>query len=126
LKAFQDFTAVIDSSGLCLFISLAEGFGPEDVVPLLEVATGVGFTKENMMLAGERIWNLERLFNLKAGITKADDTLPPRFLKEPMPEGPAKGMVSKLDVMLPEYYKVRGWDKNGVPTPEKLAKLGLK
>ena len=126
LKAFQDITAVIDSAGLCLFVSLAEGFGPDDLVPLLEVATGADYTTESMLLAGERIWNLERLFNLKAGITKADDTLPPRFLKEPMPEGPVKGMVCKLDVMLPEYYQVRGWDKNGVPTPEKLAELGLK
>jgi len=126
LKAFQDLTAVIDSTGLCLFLSLAEGFGPDDLVPLLEVATGADFTKENMILAGERIWNLERLFNLKAGLIKADDTLPPRFLKEPMPEGPVKGRVCKLDEMLPEYYQLRGWDKNGVPTPEKLKELGLK
>ena len=125
VKDFQDFTAVIDSTGLCLFLSLAEGYGPDDVVPLLEVATGESFTKEDIMLAGERIWNLERLYNLKAGLTKADDTLPPRFLKEPMPEGPFKGAVCKLDQMLPEYYQLRGWDTNGVPTAEKLKQLGL-
>jgi aldehyde:ferredoxin oxidoreductase len=125
LKDFQDFTAVIDSTGLCLFLSLAEGYGPDDVVPLLEVATGKSFTKEDIMLAGERIWNLERLYNLKAGLTKADDTLPPRFLKEPMPEGPFKGHVCKLDQMLPEYYQLRGWDTHGVPTAEKLKQLGL-
>lgn len=126
LKTFQDFTAVIDSSGLCLFLSLAEGFGPGDVLSLLNVATGVDYTEEEMMKVGERIWNLERLFNIKAGLTKKDDTLPPRFLKEPMPEGPAKGRVCKLEEMLPEYYKIRGWDENGIPTSKKLEELGLK
>lgn len=125
IKAFQDFTGVIDSSGLCLFVSLAEGFGVNDMVDMLEVCTGAGYTAENVLQAGERIWNMERLFNLKAGITSADDTLPPRFLKEPMPEGPAKGRVSKLDEMLPEYYSLRGWDVNGVPSPGKLSELGL-
>ncbi|MCX5904077.1 MAG: aldehyde ferredoxin oxidoreductase family protein, partial [Proteobacteria bacterium] len=104
IKAFQDLTGVVDSSGLCLFVVLAEGFGVNDMVDMLETCTGAGYTAENVLLAGERIWNMERLFNLKAGITKADDTLPPRFLKEPMPEGPAKGLVSNLDKMLPLYY----------------------
>jgi len=125
LKAFQDLTAVIDSSGLCLFVSLAEGFGVDDMVTLLEVVTGAGYTSENVLQAGERIWNLERLFNLKAGITKADDTLPKRFLEEPMPVGPAKGLVCRLNEMLPEFYNLRGWDENGVPTKGKLAELGL-
>ncbi len=125
IKAFQDLTGVIDSSGLCLFVSLAEGFSVNDMVDMMETCTGAGYTAENVMLAGERIWNMERLFNLKAGLTKADDTLPPRFLKEPMPEGPAKGRVSKLDEMLPEYYSLRGWNADGVPTPGKLTELGL-
>ncbi|GAH09400.1 unnamed protein product, partial [marine sediment metagenome] len=67
----------------------------------------------------------QRLFNLRAGLTAKDDTLPPRMLKEPMPDGPAKGKVVPLDKMLPEYYKLRGWDSNGVPTPQKLKELGL-
>jgi len=125
IKAFQDLTGVIDSSGLCLFVSLAEGFSVDDMVDMLEVCTGAGYTRENVLLAGERMWNMERLFNLKAGITKADDTLPPRFLKEPMPEGPAKGLVSKLDEMLPQYYELRGWNAEGIPSPGKLAELGL-
>ncbi len=125
IKAFQDLTGVIDSSGLCLFVSLAEGFSVDDMVEMLEVCTGAGYTRENVLLAGERIWNMERLFNLKAGITKADDTLPPRFLKEPMPEGPAKGRVSQLETMLPQYYEIRGWTPDGVPTPDKLKALGL-
>ena len=75
--------------------------------------------------AGERIWNLERLFNLKAGLTKKDDTLPERLLNMPVPEGPAKGMVSRLPEMLPEYYQLRGWDENGIPTEQRLKELQL-
>ncbi|MEM3594581.1 MAG: aldehyde ferredoxin oxidoreductase C-terminal domain-containing protein, partial [Candidatus Jordarchaeaceae archaeon] len=62
---------------------------------------------------------------IKAGFTAEDDTLPKRLLKEPMPEGPAKGHVVELDKMLPKYYKVRGWDENGVPTKEKIKELGI-
>jgi len=68
---------------------------------------------------------LERLFNLKAGLTRADDTLPPRMLKDPVPGGFAKGGVVELDVLLPAYYKLRGWDANGVPTAKTLQGLGL-
>jgi aldehyde:ferredoxin oxidoreductase len=79
-----------------------------------------------MMKAGERIWNLERLFNLREGLDPLkDDTLPKRLLEEPLPEGASKGRVSQLPKMLPEYYKTRGWDERGVPTPAKLRELGL-
>ncbi len=77
------------------------------------------------MQAAERVYNLERLFLLGAGITKADDTLPPRMLEEPLTEGPAAGHVVELDAMLSKFYELRGWDENGVPTPEKLQELGL-
>jgi aldehyde:ferredoxin oxidoreductase len=88
-------------------------------------AVGVDISDEEVLKAGERIWNLEKLFNLNAGFTKADDTLPPRLLKEPMPDGPAKGKVVELDTMLKEYYELRGWNKDGVPTKEKLIELSL-
>ncbi|HHI82230.1 MAG TPA: aldehyde ferredoxin oxidoreductase, partial [Rhizobiales bacterium] len=74
---------------------------------------------------GERTWTLERLFNLRAGLTARDDSLPERLLKTPAPSGTAKGKVSELDIMLPEYYSYRGWDKNGVPTDVTLQRLGL-
>ncbi len=128
LKELQDFTAVFDSCGICLFPLSMGGFGEEqqqNIFALLEAATGGGYTVESMLLAGERIWNLERIFNLKAGFTKEDDTLPPRMLEEPLPEGEGKGQVCRLGEMLPEYYQFRGWDENGVPTPEKLSQLGL-
>jgi aldehyde:ferredoxin oxidoreductase len=77
------------------------------------------------MLAGERIWNLERLFNQRAGFTRKDDNLPKRMLTEPLPDGPAKGSTVPLDMMLEEYYKLRGWNEQGRPTEQKLTALGL-
>jgi len=124
-KYMQDFTAVIDSSGMCLFTIFGMGY-ISDYGSILRAVTGLPYSDEELMKAGERIYNLERLFNLKAGLTKQDDTLPPRLLKEPIPSGPSKGEVCDLDRMLPEYYKLRGWDKDGVPTKEKLEELGLK
>ncbi|MGC8565385.1 MAG: aldehyde ferredoxin oxidoreductase family protein [Thermoplasmata archaeon] len=122
-KMFQDLTAVIDSSGICLFTSFA--LGADDYRDMLNVVTGFNYTTEEMMLAGERIWNMERLFDLNAGFTKADDTLPPRMLKEPMPDGPVKGSVVPLDTLIRDYYAARGWDQDGRPTKEKLKSLGL-
>ncbi len=113
----------MDSSGLCLFNTF--GFGAEQILDLLNAATGREYTMESMLAAGERIWNLERLFNLEAGLTQADDTLPPRILSEPIPEGPMAGKVCELGKMLPEYYELRGWTSQGEPTEEKLAQLGL-
>lgn len=122
-KTFQDLTAVVDSSGLCLFNTFA--FGIDEIAEFLKAATGIQINNQELMKTGERIWNLERLFNLKAGLTYKDDTLPERLLKEPIKSGPAKGKVVELEKMLPEYYKLRGWDNEGVPTEEKLKELGL-
>ena len=79
----------------------------------------------SIMEAGERIYNLERQFNKEAGMKPEEDTLPSRLLKEPILEGPSKGMISKLDEMLPEYYELRGW-VDAFPTEETLERLGLK
>jgi aldehyde:ferredoxin oxidoreductase len=123
LKTFQDLTAVVDSSGICLFTTF--GIGLPEISSMLRGVLGEDWTDEEVLKAGERIWNLEKLFNMEAGFTKADDTLPPRLLNEPMPAGPAKGLVSGLDTMLKEYYEVRGWDTEGVPTPEKKSELSI-
>ncbi|HOY65444.1 MAG TPA: aldehyde ferredoxin oxidoreductase family protein [Candidatus Ozemobacteraceae bacterium] len=123
VKAFQDLTAVIDSAGMCLFTSFA--LGMPEYTALINAATGWHSTPEQMMAIGERIWNLERQFNLRAGLTAADDTLPPRLLEVPIAEGPNKGRVVRLSELLPAYYRVRGWGNDGVPTPEKLTELGL-
>ncbi|NOY99164.1 MAG: aldehyde ferredoxin oxidoreductase family protein [Chloroflexi bacterium] len=126
---FQNAFALIDSSGLCVFLAVRYVFSkdrmiwPTRLAQLMSHTTGVEYAPEEVLTAAERIYNLERLFLLKAGSTV--DTLPPRMLNEPLPEGPAKGRVAELDKMLPEFYEVRGWDENGVPTREKLAELGL-
>jgi aldehyde:ferredoxin oxidoreductase len=124
-KHYQDYCAwAYDSLGYCYFLLMDT---PEqDVVDLLESATGVDFGGVDALnRIGERIFTLERLFNLKAGMSAKDDTLPKRFLREPMPEGPSKGQVFEQDQVLPEYYKLRGWDDNGIPLPEKLDELNI-
>jgi aldehyde:ferredoxin oxidoreductase len=123
VRAFQDATAAVDSSGLCLFSTFA--WSLDDFHPQLDAACEGDWDLNRLVEIGERIWNMERQFNLAAGFTGKDDTLPERLLKEAAKTGPAKGMVCGLDQMLPEYYQLRGWDENGVPSPETLQRLGL-
>jgi len=123
VKIFQDLTGVIDSAGLCLFTSFALGLS--DYKDLINADTGFNYTDEELLKVGERIWNIERLFNQKAGIKSIDDTLPNRLLKDPVSSGPNKGKVHLLTELLPEYYSLRGWDEKGVPTDEKIKELGL-
>ncbi len=123
VKAFQDATAAVDSTGLCVFTTFA--WTMEDIAPQVDAACEGGFTAESMLEAGERIWNLERQFNLDAGLTAADDTLPKRLLKDAAKTGPAKGMVNRLDEMLPQYYAARGWTEEGVPTEGTLTRLSV-
>lgn len=122
-KLFHDLTAVIDSMGICVFTTF--GLGLQDFVDIYNSVCGDIYTPETLLEAGDRIWTLEKIFNLRAGINKSDDTLPKRLLEDPISKGPTKGHVHKLDVLLPEYYSLRGWDENGVPTDETLKKLGL-
>ncbi len=123
-KKLQDTgAAAYDAPGLCSFVDSATG--PREVAPILAAATGVPYTVEEILKIGERIHNLERLWNLRAGFTAKDDTLPQRMLREPPPAGPSAGMVNRLPEMLPRYYEIRGWDAEGRPTPAKLAELGL-
>lgn len=122
VKIFQDLTAVIDSMGNCLFTSFA--LGAPQYTALLNAATGTTWTVDEVMEIGDRIFNIERMFNKAAGMKPEDDTLPKRLLEEPIKNGPSTGMISKLDVMLPEYYEKRGWVK-AFPTDETLKKLGL-
>jgi len=123
VKAFQDVTAAVDASGGCIFGTF--GMVPDDFAAMLSALTGVHYSPEDYVKAGERIWNLEREFNLKAGFTAKDDTLPERMLKTPIKTGPSKGLLSHVPEMLPEYYSLRGWSEQGVPTAEKLHELQL-
>ena len=122
-KLFQDLTGVIDSLGMCLFTSFE--LGADDYRDLYNAITGASMSSDDLLRAGERIWNLERVFNLDAGIEPEEDTLPRRLLKEPIPAGPKEGNVHRLEELLPQYYAERGWGDDGRPTEEKLQELGL-
>jgi len=123
VKAFQDATAAFDAAGICIFTSFA--WGLSDVQPQVAAACGEEFTLDRLNEIGERIWNMERDFNNRAGFTSKDDTLPKRLLTEPAKTGPAKGLVNKLPEMLPQYYEIRGWDAEGRLKPETRERLGV-
>ena len=122
-RTTQDFVSMVDSTGLCLFTTAVWGY--DDFAKMINAACDGDWDEDRLKLTGERIWNLEKLYNLKAGLTKADDSLPPRILQDPLPSGFAKGGVNELDKLLPEYYGLRGWDAEGVPGSQKLSELGL-
>ncbi|MFN2190239.1 MAG: aldehyde ferredoxin oxidoreductase family protein, partial [Candidatus Promineifilaceae bacterium] len=128
---YEDAFTLIDSAGLCVFLSVRYVFDddvmlwPTRLTELMNLTTGADYTPETIMQAAERVYNLERLFLLEAGTSKADDTLPVRMLEEPLTDGPAAGHVVELDQMLPRFYELRGWDENGIPSPAKLQELGL-
>jgi len=122
VKLIQDVYSIIDAAVFCKFISFP--LGPEDFTNLLNPITGWGWSVEDLLKTGERIYNIERLYINREGFAGKDDTLPRRLLREPMPTGPSKGYVTKLGAMLGEYYKIRGW-KDGKPTKMKLRELGL-
>lgn len=124
VKDTQDEVAFIDSSGLCSFPAGC-GWSMDDYRQLVDAACEGEWDSERMLETGERIWNLERIFNQKAGLGRKDDTLPKRILEEPAPSGTAKGLVCRLDEMLPEYYQLRGWDDDGNPNAETRKRLGL-
>ena len=123
VKAFQDATAAFDSSGLCIFTSFA--WTLENVAPQMDAACEGEWTPERLAEVGERVWNMEREFNLKAGLTAADDTLPKRLTTEKANTGPAEGKVNGLGEMLPEYYELRGWSADGQVTDDTRQRLGL-
>jgi len=123
----EDMRALADSLELCKFATQGHLGYPENLTDLFYYVTGLKWSAEELRMAGERIVQLERIFNLREGLTAGDDTLPERFLSEPVPDGPAKGRVVRLDPMLEEYYHARGWDrKTGQPLPERLKTLSLK
>ncbi|MGC9435789.1 MAG: aldehyde ferredoxin oxidoreductase family protein [Methanomicrobiales archaeon] len=122
-KTFQDLTAAIDSSGMCLFSSFA--LGAEDYAAVITAVTGMDIDAGELLTIGERIWTLQKLFNLQVGYTREDDTLPDRILTEPLKEGAPAGRVWEREPLLDEYYQVRGWDSDGVPTDATLDRLGL-
>ena len=128
-KTNQDMTAVTDSLIMCLFPPTFGWVTLATYGQLLHSATGVAeFADEDYLITvGERIWNVEKAFNVREGFSRKDDFLPDRFLNEPLSDGPAKGQVFEMDRLLDDYYTARGWDKKtGMPLKETLARLNLK
>lgn len=124
VKAFQDATALVDSAGICVFSTFA--WTMDDIAPQIDAACEGDWSAERCVEVGERIWTMERDFNLAAGLTGKDDTLPKRLIKDiSAKSGPAIGRVNDLGKMLPEYYEIRGWTPEGVPTDETRQRLGL-
>jgi aldehyde:ferredoxin oxidoreductase len=123
VKAFQDATSVVDSSGLCVFTTFA--WTLDDIQPQIAAACEGDWSLDKLNEVGERVWNLERQFNMDAGLTGADDTLPKRLLEEGANTGPAQGKTVGLKEMLTEYYQVRGWTPDGQLTSETRQRLGL-
>jgi len=126
----QHYTAVGDSLVLCRFTG-ERGFGMllnEHFASMVNGVTGFNLSTEDVEQIGERIINLERAYNVREGIRRADDVLPYRVMHEPIPFGPSKGRYcppDELNRMLNEYYTLRGWTSDGVPTKARLAALGL-
>ncbi len=129
VKHFEEMAAIADATGVCKnTYNNMEVLDWAGTAELLRAATGWDITGQEVQRIGERIVNLERLFIAREGISRQDDTLPKRFLEEPLPEGsgPSTGSVLELEPMLDEYYRARGWDvETGLPTREKLEELGL-
>ncbi len=114
---------VVDSISICS--TMRAGVSLKDQAAAYSAVTGIEMTEEKLNLAAERIINLERMFNVKIGFSRRDDTLPKRFLEEAMESGESSGQTVDLDAMLDEYYRTMGWDSNGIPTGTKLQELGI-
>jgi aldehyde:ferredoxin oxidoreductase len=139
----EHFCAVTDSLGICKFSTIEEyALFPEDLAPGVAALWGRPVTGADLLAVGERIVNLERMYNVRQGLSRVDDQLPKRFTEEPVPlyefeEDPTTGetrysaepirfgLLSNFDAMLDRYYALRGWDVNGIPRLETLQRLDL-
>ncbi len=126
---FEDSFSILNALGVCFFVSGKGALGPTHLSRLFSACTGWDTTPEEIMKLGEKIFTLLKIYNVRQGLDRKDDTWPERFFTEPLPEGPTQGSVlskEKIEQLLDEYYMLRGWDvKTGLPTKEKLTELGL-
>jgi aldehyde:ferredoxin oxidoreductase len=120
----QDLMALYDSLSICKF-SLFGGVKLEHLAKWFEMVTGIDMDVQELILAGERIYNVKRLLNLRWGVSPKMDTIPKRMLSQAKKEGPSKGNLPPLDRMLEQYYRCRGWDASGGPGPKKREQLGI-
>lgn len=121
---WQNYLATFNPLGLCKF-SIRGPVEPKDVCAWLDMALGWEITPDELLRIGERLFNLKRLINVRLGVTARDDALPMRVLTVARDGGGAAGVLPDQSLLLAEYYQERGWDENGVPTPERLKALGL-
>jgi len=120
----QNLMAAYDALGMCKFVS-RNGTGPSRLAEWLSLATGWVVSADDLMAAGERLFNLKRAYNLRCGIRGTDDRLPGRFTSLDRQTGGAAGSLPDMARLLPEYYTLRGWDERGFPTRDTLRRLGL-
>lgn len=120
----QNYLGTLNALGLCKFL-LRGGVGPSEVARWVTAATGQRVTSGDLMTTGERIFNLKRLVNARLGVSRKDDTLPPRLYAHPRPSGGAEGVLPNLGRMLNEYYRIRGWTEEGLPAGETCERLEL-
>jgi aldehyde:ferredoxin oxidoreductase len=126
VKAHEDLMVIYDVVGVCKFTR--HMFFAEAYLEMIKAVTGMEFTVSDVFTVGERVYNLQRVFSVREGLNRRQDTLPPRAFEDPIPEGASKGSViarDEFDRMLDDYYQARGWTKNGVPTKAKLVSLDL-
>lgn len=123
VRSVQQYMAIVDSLGFCS--SMRFVLSLERQLQLYSAVTGMDISEEEAMRVGERILNLERMYNVRLGLDRRHDVLPRRFLEEPMPDGLSQGQKVDMDALLDDYYAVMGWDRNGIPTPLKLQELNL-
>jgi aldehyde:ferredoxin oxidoreductase len=120
----QDFGCLLDALTICLFLSVHQWVQPSHYTEFLNSATGWDMDLKEFMQVGERIFNFKRMFSVRRGISRKDDTLPPRVLTHKL-EGGTRGHLPFLGYMLNEYYAYRGWSEEGIPARKKLIQLGL-
>ena len=125
VKWTEEFSAITDCLEMCKIVAMPLKLSMSSFAEITSALTGIKFSEQDLFTIGERIVNLERIYNLKMGLTYKEDRIPDRYRLEPVPEGNSKGETLDLDKMLPEYYQLRGWNEKGIPSRNKLDELGL-
>ena len=120
----QNVASMLDSLKICKFL-MYSGVTLQDLIDWINLVTGWDMDLEEFLTCGERIYNLKRIYNVKNGIRRKDDTLPYRLLHETRTTGNAAGRLPALDIMLKEYYDFRDWDEEGIPSVRKMVELGI-
>jgi aldehyde:ferredoxin oxidoreductase len=126
VKVHEDLMTLYDVVGICKFTR--HMFYAEAYPEMVKVVTGIDLSVSDLFIIGERVYNVQRAFNVREGLTRDSDSLPGRILEDPIPKGASKGSRirrSEFEKMLDDYYQARGWSQEGIPTKAKLIMLDL-